>query len=97
MGSQVNADAARMAVRLDGRGSSTCSMSGMLLAGIFIPGDDKLREYQRSSQKDEETSMKFIELLMAYGGQALVWYAMYVLVGSCAFGAYVWRRTGVGH
>ncbi|BEV15461.1 hypothetical protein HBDW_22490 [Herbaspirillum sp. DW155] len=41
--------------------------------------------------------MKLVELLMAYGSQALVWYAMYVIVGSCAFGAYVWRRTHLGH
>lgn len=97
MGLQANADAARIKTKPGGRDSSSRSMLGMLLVGIFIPGNDKLREYQRSGMKDEETSMKFIELLMAYGGQALVWYAMYVLVGSCAFGAYVWRRTGVGH
>lgn len=38
--------------------------------------------------------MKIIELLMGYGVQALLWYALYVVIGSCAFGAYVWRRTG---
>ncbi len=41
--------------------------------------------------------MKFIELLLAYGGQALAWYALYVIVGSFAFGAYVWRRASPGH
>ncbi|WP_288392347.1 hypothetical protein [uncultured Herbaspirillum sp.] len=42
-------------------------------------------------------NMKLVELLMAYGGQALVWYLMYVVVGSCAFGAYVWRSTHFSH
>nr|WP_255562915.1 hypothetical protein [Herbaspirillum sp. ASV7] len=41
--------------------------------------------------------MKFIEWLLAYGGQALAWYALYVIVGSFAFGAYVWRRASPGH
>ncbi|HZG18818.1 MAG TPA: hypothetical protein VE092_02290 [Herbaspirillum sp.] len=41
--------------------------------------------------------MNLMEMLMAYGGQALVWYALYVAVGSCAFAAYVWRRTHFGH
>lgn len=40
--------------------------------------------------------MRIIDLLMGYGVQALLWYALYVVVGGCAFGAYVWRRTGPG-
>lgn len=40
--------------------------------------------------------MKIIELLTSYATQALSWYAWYVLIGSCAFGAYIWRRTGLG-
>ncbi|WDZ98317.1 hypothetical protein Herbaro_11155 [Herbaspirillum sp. WKF16] len=39
--------------------------------------------------------MRIIDLFMGYGVQALLWYALYVFVGSCAFGAYVWRRTGL--
>lgn len=42
--------------------------------------------------------MQIIELIMSYGAQALLWYIAYVLIGSFAFGAYVWRRTtGFGH
>ncbi|MFJ3046675.1 hypothetical protein ACIPEN_12670 [Herbaspirillum chlorophenolicum] len=41
--------------------------------------------------------MKIIDLLMSYGVQVLLWYALYVLIASCAFGAYVWRRTGLSH
>ncbi len=41
--------------------------------------------------------MNLMEMLMAYGGQMLAWYALYVVIGSCAFGAYVWRRTHFRH
>ncbi|EJN06640.1 hypothetical protein [Herbaspirillum sp. YR522] len=37
--------------------------------------------------------MNLIELIMSYGAQALIWYVAYVLIGSFAFGAYVWRST----
>lgn len=41
--------------------------------------------------------MEFIDLLLTYGAQALGWYALYVVVGSVLFGAYVWRRSTPGH
>ena len=38
--------------------------------------------------------MNIFDFILSYGMEALLWYTAYVLIGSCVFGAYIWRRTG---
>ncbi|WP_432241473.1 hypothetical protein [Herbaspirillum robiniae] len=40
--------------------------------------------------------MNVFQSLMHYGSYALVFYALYVVAGSLAFGYYIWRRVYSG-
>lgn len=37
--------------------------------------------------------MTIFQSLMHYGSYALIFYAFYVVLGSIAFGYYIWRRV----